>query len=88
MGNEYERLISMFYDLSCEEKKEEINNELKKIKAILDRVLNFSGEFNSNKLTDYDANNSDTEEQNLTKLYNDLMIIEETLIVYLKDRGY
>lgn len=88
MNNEYEQLISKFYDLSCEEKKEEINNELKKMKAILDRVLQFSKDFSSNKITDYKSDNSDTEDQNLTKIYNDIMIVEEALIVYLKDRGY
>ncbi len=88
MSNEYEQLILKFYDLSCEEKKEEINNELRKMRTILERVLNFSKDFGSSHLTHYDPNNRDSEEQNLTKIYHDIMMVEEALIIYLKDRGY
>lgn len=88
MSNEYEQMILKFYDLSCEEKKEEINNELRKMRTILDRVLNFSKDFSSSQITHYDPNNRDSEEQSLTKIYHDIMVVEEALIVYLKDRGY
>lgn len=88
MDREYEQLISKFYDLSCEEKKEEIYNELKRMKAILDRILSFSKDFSSGQFLDYDSSNHDTEEQNLTKIYHNLMLVEEALIIYLKDRGY
>lgn len=88
MNREYEQLISKFYDLSSEEKKEEIYQELERIKSILDRVLNFSKDFSSNQLVNYDSNNHDTEDQNLTKIYHNMMLIEEALVIYLKDRGY
>lgn len=88
MDREYEQLISKFYDLSCEEKKEEIYNELGRIKAILDRVLSFSKDFSSGQLINYDSNNHDTEDQSLTKIYHNIMLVEEALVIYLKDRGY
>lgn len=88
MHKEYEDLISKFYDLSTENKKQEIYNEFNKINDILSAISKFSKEPYSGKLTNYDKNNTDNEDQNLTKIYHNLMIIEEKLIFYLKDSGY
>lgn len=88
MDKEYEQLISKFYDLSSEEKKEEINRELRKMKEILSMVSPFSKDPSSNSLTEYNSTNNDTEDQNLTKIYHDIMLVEEALILYLKDKGY
>lgn len=85
---EYENLISKFYELSCEDKKKEIYEELFKIKSIIDTISSFSKNPVSNELTEYDPKNSDSEDDNLTKIYNNIMIIEESLIFYLKDNGY
>lgn len=89
MGNkEYEVLISKFYDLDLETKKKEIYEELEKIKAMLDIVLQFENNPNSNDLIKYNPNNTDNESANLVKIYNNIMIIEESLITYLRDSGY
>ena len=88
MHKEYEDLISKFYDLSTENKKNEIYNEFNKINDILNAISKFSKEPYSGDIIDYNKNNTDNEDQNLTKIYNNLMIIEEKLIFYLKDSGY
>ena len=88
MTKEYEELISKFYDLSTEDKKRQINEEFLKIEDILKLVSKFSKNPTSNKIIEYDSRNKDNEDQNLTKIYNNLMIIEEMLIFYLKDCGY
>lgn len=88
MSQEYEQLISKFYDLPSEEKKEEINKELKKMKEILKVVSSFSKDPSSNLLTEYNSTNNDTEDQNLTKIYHDIVLVEEALVFYLKDHGY
>lgn len=85
---EYENLISSFYELSCEDKKKEIYEELNKIKSIIDTISNFSKSPSSNKMMEYNEKNIDSEDDNLTKVYNNIMIIEEGLICYLKDNGY
>ncbi len=85
---EYENLISKFYDLSTEDKKKEIYEEIDKIKTVIDTVSNFQKSPNSNKIIKYVSGNNDSEDDNLTKLYNNIMIIEESLIFYLKDSGY
>ncbi len=88
MNKEFQDLISKFYDLSVEEKKEQINEEFSKIYDILKVISKFSKDPASNKLVSYDSENTDNEDQNLTKIYNNLMVIEEMLIYYLKDSGY
>ena len=85
---EYENLISSFYELSNEDKKKEIYEELNKIKSVIDAVSNFSKSPYSNKIVQYNRKNNDSEDENLTKIYNNIMIIEESLICYLKDNGY
>lgn len=88
MNKEYEKLISKFYDLSCEEKKKEIYSEFAKIDNVLDAVSQFSKNPSSNNIVKYDSSNNDNEDENLTKIYNNLMIVEEKLIYYLKKNGY
>lgn len=88
MNKEYEKLISKFYDLSCEEKKKEIYEEFEKINKVLDAVSQFSKNPSSNDIVKYDENNKDNEDENLTKIYNNLMIMEEKIIYYLKENGY
>lgn len=87
-NKEYETLISKFYDLDLESKKKEIYEELEKTKKILDIVLQFQQNPNSNDLVSYNPNNMDNEATNLVKIYNNIMIIEESLITYLRDKGY
>lgn len=36
----------------------------------------------------YDPNNTDNEASNLVKVYNNILMIEESLITYLRDKGY
>lgn len=89
MGNkEYEILISKFYDLDVEKKKKEIFEELEKTKKILDIVLQFQENPNSNQMVKYDESAVDSESDNLVKVYNNILIIQESLITYLKDKGY
>ena len=85
---EYEKLISSFYELSLEDKKKEIYEEINKIKSVLDTVSNFSKSPISSQIVEYNSNNVDNEDDNLTKLYNNIMVVEESLICYLKDNGY
>ena len=87
-NREYEVLISRFYDLDVEKKKQEIFEELEKTKAILDIVLQFQNNPNSNELVKYDENAVDSESDNLVKIYNNILIIQESLITYLRDKGY
>ncbi len=85
---EFEILISKFYDLDVESKKKEIFEELEKTKAILDIVLQFQENPNSNDLVSYDEKGFDNESDNLVKIYNNVLIIQESLITYLRDKGY
>lgn len=85
---EYENLIAKFYELPCEDKKKEIYDEIEKMKTIVDTISNFKIKPESNKLIKYNIKNNDNEDDNLTKLYNNIMILEESLIFYLKDNGY
>lgn len=87
-NKEYEVLISKFYDLDVESKKKEIFEELEKTKAILDVVLQFGQNPNSNDLVKYTNNSFDNESDNLVKIYNNVLIIQESLITYLRDKGY
>ncbi len=87
-NKEYEVLISKFYDLDVESKKKEIFEELEKTKAILDVVLQFGQNPNSNDLVKYSNNSFDNESDNLVKIYNNVLIIQESLITYLRDKGY
>ena len=87
-NKEYEALISKFYDLDVERKKKEIFDELEKTKKILDIVLQFQENPVSNELVKYDENAVDSESDNLVKIYNNILVIQESLITYLKDKGY
>lgn len=87
-NKEYEILLSKFYDLDIEKKKKEIYEELERIKSILNIVLQFQDDPNSNDFIPYDHNNTDNEASNLVKVYNNILMIEESLITYLRDKGY
>lgn len=87
-NKEYEILLSKFYDLDIEKKKKEIYEELERIKSILNIVLQFQDDPNSNDFIPYDPNNTDNEASNLVKVYNNTLMIEESLITYLRDKGY
>ena len=87
-NKEYEILLSKFYDLDIEKKKKEIYGELERIKSILNIVLQFQDDPNSNDFIPYDPNNTDNEASNLVKVYNNILMIEESLITYLRDKGY
>ncbi|MBP3799996.1 MAG: hypothetical protein ILA19_03330 [Bacilli bacterium] len=87
-NKEYEVLISKFYDLDVEKKKKEVFEELEKTKKILDIVLQFQENPVSNDLVRYDENAIDSESDNLVKIYNNILVIQESLITYLKDKGY
>ena len=87
-NKEYEILISKFYDLDVEKKKKEIFEELEKTKKILDIVLQFQENPVSNSLVKYDETAIDSESDNLVKIYNNILVIQESLITYLKDKGY
>ena len=87
-NKEYEILLSKFYDLDIEKKKKEIYEELERIKSILNIVLQFQDDPNSNDFIPYDPNNTDNEASNLVKVYNNILMIEESLITYLKNKGY
>ena len=87
-NKEYEILLSKFYDLDIEKKKKEIYEELERIKSILNIVLQFQDDPNSNDFIPYDPNNTDNEASNLVKVYNNILMIEESLITYLRDQGY
>lgn len=87
-NKEYEILLSKFYDLDIEKKKKEIYEELERIKSILNIVLQFQDDPNSNDFIPYDPNNTDNESSNLVKVYNNILMIEESLITYLRDKGY
>lgn len=86
-NKEYEILLSKFYDLDIEKEKE-IYEELERIKSILNIVLQFQDDPNSNDFIPYDPNNTDNEASNLVKVYNNILMIEESLITYLRDKGY
>ena len=83
-NKEYEILLSKFYDLDIEKKKKEIYEELERIKSILNIVLQFQDDPNSNDFIPYDPNNTDNEASNLVKVYNNILMIEESL----RDKGY
>ena len=87
-NKEYEILLSKFYDLDIENKKKEIYEESERIKSILNIVLQFQDDPNSNDFIPYDPNNTDNEASNLVKVYNNILMIEESLITYLRDKGY
>ena len=87
-NKEYEILLSKFYDLDIEKKKKEIYEELERIKSILNIVLQFQDDPNSNDFIPYDPNYTDNEASNLVKVYNNILMIEESLITYLRDKGY
>ena len=87
-NKQYEILLSKFYDLDIEKKKKEIYEELERIKSILNIVLQFQDDPNSNDFIPYDPNNTDNEASNLVKVYNNILMIEESLITYLRDKGY
>ena len=87
-NKEYEILLSKFYDLDIEKKKKEIYEELERIKSILNIVLQFQDDPNSNDFIPYDPNNTDNEASNLVKVYNNILMIEESLKTYLRDKGY
>lgn len=87
-NKDYEILISKYYDLDVDSKRRELFEELDKTKKILDIVLQFQNNPNSNELVDYTENSSDSESDNLVKLYNNVLMIQESLITYLRDKGY
>lgn len=85
MNSEFEQLICKFYDLSCEEKKAEIFNEIKKMNDLLKNFSSLNNDPIKNKFIGYDDSNSDSEDQNLTKIYYDLMLLNGHLLFHLKD---
>lgn len=87
-NKEYEALISKFYELDVERKRKEIYEELERTKALLNVVLQFKTSPVSNNLVDYDENAIDSESDSLVKIYNNILVIQESLIAYLKDKGY
>ena len=87
-NRDYEVLISKYYDLDVESKRRELFEELDKTKKILDIVLQFQNNPNSNGLVPYTENSSDSESDNLVKVYNNVLMIQESLITYLRDKGY
>ncbi len=87
-NKEFKTLISKFYDLDTESKKKEIYAELEKIKKMLDIVLQFDNNPTSNDLITYNSQNVDSENDNLVKIYHNILIIQESLITYFKDIGY
>lgn len=87
-NRDYEVLISKYYDLDVDSKRRELFEELDKTKKILDIVLQFQNNPNSNELVPYKDNSSDSESDNLVKVYNNVLMIQESLITYLRDKGY
>lgn len=87
-NRDYEVLISKYYDLDVDKKRKELFEELDKTKKILDIVLQFQNNPNSNELVSYTENSSDNESDNLVKVYNNVLMIQESLITYLRDKGY
>jgi hypothetical protein len=87
-NRDYEVLISKYYDLDVDSKRRELFEELDKTKKILDIVLQFQNNPNSNELVPYTDNSSDSESDNLVKVYNNVLMIQESLITYLRDKGY
>ena len=75
-NKEYEILLSKFYDLDIEKKKKEIYEELERIKSILNIVLQFQDDPNSNDFIPYDPNNTDNEASNLVKVYNYILMTD------------
>ena len=49
MNSEFEQLICKFYDLSCEEKKAEIFNEIKKMNDLLKKFSSLNNDPIKNK---------------------------------------
>ena len=74
-NKEYEILLSKFYDLDIEKKKKEIYEELERIKSILNIVLQFQDDPNSNDFIPYDPNNTDNEASKLVNVYNNIFMI-------------
>lgn len=87
-NRDYEVLISKYYDLDVDTKRKELFEELDKTKKILDIVLQFESNPNSNELVEYTEGSSDNESDNLVKVYNNVLMIQESLITYLRDKGY
>lgn len=87
-NNDYEVLISKYYDLDVEDKRRELFEELDKTKKILDIVLQFQEDPNSNSMVEYSSSSSSSESDNLVKIYNNVLMIQESLITYLRDKGY
>lgn len=88
MNKEYNELITKYYDLGIEDKKKEIFLEFQRISNVLDMVSSFKKSPVSNTLTEYNPSNLDTEDENLVKIYNDLILTEEKLVYFLKSKGY
>ncbi len=88
MNKEYNELITKYYDLGIEDKKKEIFLEFQRISNVLDMVSSFKKSPVSNILTEYNPSNLDTEDENLVKIYNDLILTEEKLVYFLKSKGY
>ena len=76
-----------FINIPLDDLRERLG-ELDKTKKILDIVLQFQNNPNSNELVSYTENSSDNESDNLVKVYNNVLMIQESLITYLKDKGY
>ncbi len=87
-NKDYEVLISKYCDLDVDSKRRELFEELDKTKKILDIVLQFESNPNSNELVSYTEGSSDNESDNLVKVYNNVLMIQESLITYLRDKGY
>ena len=87
-NKDYEVIISKYCDLDVDSKRRELFEELDKTKKILDIVLQFENNPNSNELVSYTEGSSDNESDNLVKVYNNVLMIQESLITYLRDKGY
>lgn len=88
MNDDFNLLISKFYDLPLEDKKKEIFDEFNNLSEIVSSISSFKKDPTSNSMIEYDSNNIDNEDENLVKIYNDLIVLEERIVYFLKDKGY
>ncbi len=88
MNDEFNALLSKFYDLGVEDKKKEIFDEFNKISEVVTSISSFKKDPASNSMINYDPTNQDSEDDNLVKIYNDLLVLEEKIVYFLKDKNY
>lgn len=85
--NEFENLIASFNNLSTFDKEKEIYEEIVRIKSILDTVLQSNKDLVSADLVKFNSA-SKTLDDAFVKIYHNLMLIEEGLVLHLKNNGY